>query len=399
MTGKNPGKHGIFSFAMRRLGTYERRIITPTLIKSRTIWRILSEHGEKVALISMPMTPYEKIKGFVIPGFLHRNEGIPSPPQLKHKISHKLGIERVSGDLENDVINDAKLNPKRFFRRINEITDELTELGLFLMQEEEWDVFVIVFMGTDRIQHFFWRYVDEKHPQYEKSTHGEKTKKYYEKMDSITREFMDTAPKDTLTVLLSDHGFCPIQKEMLVNDYFRRWGVLKAKGDKINLESSKAVSYGYGDIWLNVQGREPKGIIPDREDYEKTREKIIMLLQKLKIDRKCPIKVVKKREEIYWGAYLNEAPDLLIFFNSGWQAARILGTDVTEKFIIHNPKWSGGHDGAHDPTDVPGLFGLLGPKVRSSRKIKCNLWDIAPTILRLMNIPVPNDMDGQPISL
>jgi predicted AlkP superfamily phosphohydrolase/phosphomutase len=399
MTGKNPGKHGIFSFAMRRLGTYERRIINPALIKSKTIWRVLSEHGKKVALINMPMTPYEKLKGYVIPGFLHRNEGLPSPSRIKQKISRKLGIDHITGDLETDVVNEAKLNPSKFFRRTNEITDELAEIGLFLMQEEEWDVFTIVFMGTDRIQHFFWKYIDEKHPQHRKNVYYDEAKKYYEKMDNITKEFMDTAPKDTLTFLLSDHGFCPIQKEMLVNIFFLNLGVLKAQDNEINLEKSQAVSYGYGDIWLNMRGREPKGIIPNEKSYEKVREKIIASLMKLEIDQEPPIKAVKKREEIYWGPYLNEAPDLLIFFNPGWQAARRLETDITGSFIDDNPKWSGGHDGTHDPVDVPGFFGALGPKLKTSKKVKCHLWDIAPTILGTMKIPILNDMDGKVISL
>lgn len=97
---------------------------------------------------------------------------------------------------------------------------------------------------------------------------------------------------------------------------------------------------------------------------------------------------------------MNEAPDLLVFFNKGWQAARNPEIDPTKRpdkrCVIDDSRWSGGHDRAHDPNDVPGIFGTLGPKARCVTT-KCNLWDIAPSILHLMNIQIPRDMDGKPI--
>ena len=400
MTGKNPGKHGIFSFAMRKTGTYERRIIYPELIKSKTIWRIAGEHGKKIGVINMPMTTPQEIKGFMIPGFLHKDEGIPYPSEVQKKIRKKLDIEQIQGDLEIEVLGKVKEDPDNFFKRIHEITDQQNKVSLFLLQEEKWDLFATVFMGTDRIQHFFWKYIDENHPEYEPSKYREETKKYYMKMDKIINAFLETAPSNTTTILLSDHGFCPIQKEVLLNNYLQESGMLKIRDNKINLKKSKAVSYGYGDIWLNLKGREPHGQVSLGKDYEKTREKMTNDLQKIKIDQKYPIKMVRKREQIYWGPYVNEAPDLLVFFNKGWQAARSPEIDTTKRrdkrYVIDNPKWSGGHDGAHDPQEVPGIFGILGPKTHCETA-KCNLWDLAPTILHLMNIQVPSDMDGKPI--
>lgn len=117
-------------------------------------------------------------------------------------------------------------------------------------------------------------------------------------MDEIIHEFLDTAPGNTTTIILSDHGFCPIQKEVLLNNYLQESDMLKIKDNKIDLKQSKAVSYGYGDIWLNLKGREPNGQIPLGKDYEKTREKIIHSLQKIKVDQRYPIKMVKKRDQI-----------------------------------------------------------------------------------------------------
>jgi len=402
MTGKNPGKHGVFSFAMRQPKTYERRIINPESIKSNTIWRILSEHGKKIGVVNMPMTTPQEIKGFMIPGFLNRDEGIPHPLEVRRKLRHKLGIERVAGDLETHVLDNVKNDPDAFFRRVNEITDEMAEVSLFLMQEE-WDLFAMVFMGTDRLQHFFWKYIDEKHPEHEKNRYSEEIKKYYKKIDGVIKEFLDAEPKDTTTVLLSDHGFCPVQKEVLINNYLEELGMLKVKDGEINLEQSKAVSYGYGDIWLNVEGREPNGVITPGRKYEEVRKDIADALLKLEVDEKYPIKAVKKREDIYWGPYLNEAPDLLIFFRCGWQAARNPEISTTKRldkrYVIDNPRWSGGHDGTHDPSDVPGIIGILGPRIKGGEEVRVHFWDVAPTILNWMKVHVPTDMDGKPLKL
>jgi len=404
MTGKNPGKHRIFSFAMRRPGTYERRIISPGMIGSKTLWRILSEHGKRVGVLNVPMAALEEVKGFMIPGFLSRHEGVPHPLEVKRKIDRKFGsIEKVAGDVETSVLERVKSDPDSFFERVDEITDELAEVSLFLIAEEEWDFFMVVFMGTDRIQHFFWKYVDETHPEYEENEYTVKVKRYYKKIDGLVERFLEAAPKDTLAILLSDHGFCPVQKAVVLNNYLQEYGMLKVKNGKIDLERSKAISYGYGDIWLNLKGREPKGVLQPGGEYEEAREEIVQTLESLTIDGEKPIKRVKKREEIYWGPYLNEAPDLTAIFNPGWQAARQPEIETTrrpdKRYVVEAPRWSGGHDGTHDPLDVPGILGLCGPRIQEGRELKAHLWDLAPTILDLMGVPVPIDMDGKPLFL
>jgi predicted AlkP superfamily phosphohydrolase/phosphomutase len=402
MTGKNPGKHGIFSFAMRKPRTYERRIISPSMIGSKTLWRILSKYGKRVGVLNVPMAGFEEINGFMIPGFLAKSEGVPHPLELKWKLERKFGImEKVAGDVETHVLEKAKSDPDYFFSRVNEMTDMLGEISLYLLREEKWDFFMVVFMGTDRIQHFFWKHMDESHPKYEENEFSAKAKKYYEKLDKIISRFLDANPKDALTIVMSDHGFCPVWQEVLLNNYLEEHGMLKTNDGKIDLEKSKAVSYGYGDIWLNVKGREPRGILRRGREYEAAREEIIQTLESLKINGEKPIKRVEKRENIYWGSHVNEAPDLTAVFNRGWQAARHPEIETTKrldkKYIVEKPRWSGGHDGTHDPLDVPGILGLLGPGISKRKKLRVYLCDLAPTILKLMNIPVPMDMDGKPL--
>ena len=398
MTGVNPGKHGIFSFTTRKKGTYKRKVNTPDKIKTKTLWKILSEHNKKVGVINVPMARTEKLNGFIIPGFLAKNEGIPYPTKIKEKLQDKLGIKRFIGDVEIKLLQKVKEEPDKFFERVNEITDTQTDISLFLLEEEKWDFFVTVFMGTDRIQHFFWKYVDESHPEYEKNEFTEKVKKYYQKMDAIISKFLENVDlEETLFILLSDHGFCPVHSEVLVNCLLHKQGFLKGdvKGE-IDVENSVAVAYEYGDIWLNLKGREPQGKIKP-EEYEEILQKIKKNLEKIEVDGQKVVKYVATRD-VYWGAYVEEAPDLIILFNSGWQASRSKSKEYkAQKCIVKSQKWSGGHDGTHDPKDVPGVLALLGPGVSSGLKVKVDLYDLAPTILKALGVPVPSYMDGTPL--
>jgi len=401
MTGKNPGRHGIFSFVVREKGTYQRKIVGPEMLKSKTLRQIMNEAGKKVATVNIPMSDKEEVKGLVIPGFLSGSEGIP-PNSVKEKIKRKFKIDKLQGDLETETLDRVEADPDLFFEKVNEITDEMTEICLYLLQQEEWDFFMPVFMGLDRIQHFFWRYIDPTHPRHEENRHSRSVKNFYTRVDKIVGDFLESVDEDTLVMVVSDHGFCPVHTEVIVNNYLEEQGFLIAKSGKIEIEKSKAVSYGYGDIWLNVRGRELKGIINQGEEYERTRDEIIEYLKTITIDGEKPFKDVRTREELWWGPYLTEAPDLTAIFNIGYQAAR--RPEITEKnklkrYVNDNPRWSGGHDGTHDPTDVPGILGILGPGIPNRGGVKVHLWDVASTILDLMSIPVPADMDGKPLKL
>jgi predicted AlkP superfamily phosphohydrolase/phosphomutase len=133
-------------------------------------------------------------------------------------------------------------------------------------------------------------------------------------------------------------------------------------------------------------------------EYDHHRDRIIQFLEAVQIEDQKPIQKVVKREEIYWGPYVNEAADLIAIFQHQWQAARrpeIALNMAPGGYYNPNPLWSGGHDGTHMPKDVPGILGFLGPNLNTQQPFKqAYLRDLAPTILTLLGVPVPQDMDG-----
>lgn len=402
MTGKNPGKHGIFSFAQRETGSYRRYIANPSLVQSDTLCQILSEYKKRVGVLNVPMSGYEKINGFMIPGFLDKNEGIPQPRSMLEKLRTKFNLDSVPGDVEPEKLTKATTNPHVLLDRIFEITQVLSDVGLYLIENEVWDLFITVFMGTDRLGHFFWKYIDNAHPTYIFNEFSKRALAYYKMIDSVLSKFLKTIPKETFVVLLSDHGFCPVTREVYLNNYLQDHGYIESKNGKISLENSRAVAYGYGDIWINVKGREPNGVIKKNGEYETVRNEIIQTLKAIKIEKEKPIQEVVKREEVYWGPYVSEASDLIAIFKPGWQSARRpeIINQKDPPYINTNPLWSGGHDGTHHPRCVPGILGFLDANLIKSRApFEANLWDLAPTILKAMNIPIPKDMDGKALPI
>jgi len=401
MTGKNPGKHGVFSFITRKRGTYERQIADPRMIRSKTLWRLLGDGGKKGGLVNVPMSDVGQVRGFIVPGFLSQTEGIPHPEHVKKAIREEFGDEPLMGDVETEVLKNVNLDPDRFFERVNQITDKTAQMSQFLAQREDWDFFMTVFMGTDRVQHFFWRYVDPAHQKHEESRFTGLVKEYYVKIDGIVKEFLDLVDEETVMIVLSDHGFCPVHKELVVNNYLEALGFLKTRDGKVSPEGSEAVSYGYGDIWLNIEGREPHGMVAAGEEYEATRDLIIEGLRNVRVNGEAPIKDVKRREAVYHGNQLENGPDLVAMFRQGWQAARRpeIMKQHEKPYVNSNPMWSGGHDGTHDPADVPGIAGFIGPGVPKVRGASVRLSSLAPTILQLMGVPVPDDMDDRPLQI
>jgi len=166
----------------------------------------------------------------------------------------------------------------------------------------------------------------------------------------------------------------------------------------IDWQSTQAYAVGnYGNIYLNVKGREPLGIVNSGEEYENLRDQIMRKLGELKDpDSGEPIlDKVYKKEELYSGPYLEDAPDLIILWKDFAYYTR--QSVVDEEVLLFEPPGKFGnrvieHSACHR---LNGVLIMHGKHLLQGKTINANIMDLAPTILYSMGLPVPEDMDGK----
>lgn len=438
MTGKTPAKHGVFDFIQQEIKE-DVSLVDSRSIVGETIFDILSRNGKKVISINVPVTyPPWKINGIMITGMLSpENAEITCPPELKKelgdyridiKTSYKEGKEQeMIDDLEDLLIKRTKLTKK-------------------LLSEEDWNFAMVVFRGVDIIPHYFRKYMDPGHPGYARSNkkYRDAISNIYEKTDKAIEEVCGVIPDDTTIFMMSDHGHGRLRKMINLNMWFLKKGFLALKkSPKVSLKynlfkiglspqnvynmlskfgiqniiqnfsrqtrnkilnsmlsftdvdwnRTKAYSLGHiGQIYVNLKGREPFGIVNKGEEYEKVRDEIIQRLKELKdpdTDDYVIEKLVKK-EEIYSGPYLDNAPDLFVFTKNEEYDCFALMAQNTDIFCDHFKKQTGKH------TLHGGIFVANGPEIELGMEVDgANIIDITPTVLYLMGLPIPDDIDGR----
>jgi predicted AlkP superfamily phosphohydrolase/phosphomutase len=446
MTGNNPGKHGIFDFIRRKKGTYRVSPINAEFREGRPFWSWASEAGKKVCVFNVPITyPPEKINGVMVSGMLtpSNKTDYTHPPSLAQ------ALDRMTGGYQIHIKESySKGREERFLTHLYEVTQKRIKAMKHLFGLEDWDLFIAVFQGIDVIQHELWHCWDQEHFRYDPSQekYSKAIPDFYQKMDDVLKEVLEewVGPERTL-IVMSDHGAGRLQRLLYLNNFlmekgflklkkslrtsikhlFFRWGFvpitfyhlllriglgrLKRRArfgqtqsllkpfflsfDDVDWSRSVAYSIGStaGQIYLNLMGREPQGIVePDRE-FGRIREEIIHELKAF-VDEETGEKVVDeifRKEEIYHGPHLKEAPDI-IFFPKGFETA-VFGE---YEFASHRTMdYSWGVSGSHR---MEGLLMMKGDRIQQGVTLEgAQIIDLAPSILYLMHLPIPNTMDGR----
>jgi predicted AlkP superfamily phosphohydrolase/phosphomutase len=266
-----------------------------------------------------------------------------------------------------------------------------------------------VFDGTDRIQHMFTRYLDDDHPAMQKTNADPKYKTViedtYAKMDEMLGRVLkdiDLNDPSTLVAVLSDHGFQNFRRGVNLNSWFLKNGYLALEKGRtesgdwfvgVDWTKTKAFALGLGGVFLNVKGREAKGIVAE-EDAKALADEIAAKLTGLVDPENGQVAIQKAyaSHKLYDGPYADDAPDLVIGYSAGWRASwdgvRGLANDVV--FDDNEKAWSGDH--CIDPELVPGVL-ICNHKLTA--KDKPVISDLAPTLLDLFGIPAPRHMDGK----
>ena len=363
MSGKNPGGHGIFGFIDRKPSPLSFFIPTGKDRKAEFIQEVLSREKKRVISINIPMTtpPFE-VNGILVSGFLSTKiEKATYPPEFSRVLK------------EMGYIIDA--NPVKAKDRKDEYLEDLFlalrkrfELAERLIRER-WDYFHLHVMETDRINHFFWKEKDERFW------------KFYSEVEELSISLVEKA-KDALLILLSDHGFCTLKKEVFVNKYLEDGGYLffdKEPPEDIRDISEKTVAYSLipGRIYINLKGREEKGSV-EPGDYERGREEVASYLEKLTVDGERVIKKVWRREEVYSGPYTDLGPDLIL--------EPVDGFDLKGNLKKETLSGETHIEGMHTRDDA-----FLFVKEREFTKDNLSIYDLFPSILSEFSIKVSSD--------
>jgi predicted AlkP superfamily phosphohydrolase/phosphomutase len=448
MTGKNPGQHGLYDWTYRRPDSYAVSSMTASDCVEPTLWSLLSAAGLRVCAFNVPMTyPPQPVNGLMISGLPAPSTDveITYPPELLSEIEAQFGEYLLYPD-PGQAYSDAGIDA--FLRRLYRTTDMRLRVLDYLRHREDWDFLMVVFNGTDTVQHALWKFMSSDHPLHEPNRadkYGSAILEYYQYIDKALGKIVASLDEDTVLILMSDHGFGPFHKFIHVNNWLRRQGWLRLKAEfKPRLKSaifdlgftpmgvynllmsvglgylkrevvrgrgqgllktlflsfddvdwSQTVAYSLGNVGqinLNVRGREPQGIVDPGPDYERLRQDIIDRLQELRDPEtgEHVIQEIYRREEIYHGERVGRAADIL-FVPTRMEYFGFGEYEFGSNQVIETMKR--GISGTHR---MNGTLIMYGTPVKSRVQVKnACLQDLAPTILHLMGEPIPSDMDGQ----
>ncbi|MBA4107327.1 MAG: hypothetical protein C0485_16400 [Pirellula sp.] len=448
MTGKNPGKHGLFDF-IEPHGERGFRFTNASFREGETLWGCLSRHGRRVGVVNVPMTfPPEPVNGFLISGLDTPHELSPFmyPVEIRSELK-QAGIryridQQHLGNMRTDARRRAQLAD------IRESEQARTAALQHLSDERPCDFRMIVFGSTDQVQHHFWHFMDashEKHDPAGAAEFGGAIRDTYAHVDEQLGVLLDECDDDTIVMVMSDHGFGPMSNVRLrLNQILADAGLLKfevgsapsklkqslagwldrmlrstlssdakrriagmlpklrtwfetldeAKIDWANTSAYVNEAYRSSPaIWLN---RVQELTDAEADDLRDRIEEIMLTL----VDPETGEPVMSSLErpqEIYHGPHAEKAPDLL---PSWWRDGFLLDQSSPATPGRPNVERStapieGGVEFAASHR-LDGVLMMSGGPIHADFSFNdAKIVDVTPTVLYLMGLPVPDDMDGR----
>jgi predicted AlkP superfamily phosphohydrolase/phosphomutase len=330
MTGAQSGEHGIFGFMDFEPGSYKMYFPNFSQLKAPTLWDELSGQGKKAVVINMPATyPARQINGALISGFvaIDINKAV-HPPNLVptlNDMGYRIDVDTMKARQDHDFL----------FQELDATLEGRKKATDFLWGEIDWDVFIVVVTGTDRLMHFLWEaYEDADHPYHQAFLD------YYGQVDGFVGHVYDrflglegSAKGKNHFYMLSDHGFTAVKTEVYLNRWLEENGYLqykKAQPDTIMDigAGSKAFVMDPSRVYVNLKDKYPLGIV-DPADYDRVRREIKEgLLTLTHQDGNKVVKQVFLKEELYHGPCIDQAPDLVVLSHHGYDLKGKVKTDV-----------------------------------------------------------------------
>jgi len=401
MTGKSPGRLGLYGFRHRKGFSYtEGWIASSHSVKEKTLWDYVGESGGSSCVIGVPPSyPPKPTNGYVVSCFITpgAQSAYTFPSELKNE------IQQLVGEYMFDVVFRTEDRDK-LLHELYAMTEKRFKVVRHFMDKKAWKFFMFMEIGTDRLHHAFWKFYDKAHPKYEAGNRYEGViPHYYRYIDREVGELLKKLDKDTIVLLVSDHGTKGMQGAFCVNEWLIQEGYLslntypgsQTELDKadVNWEKTKAWGWGgyYARIFLNVKGREPRGVIPQAE-YEGFRDQLAIELKRVRdANGRVMNTQVHKPEELY-PVCIGDKPDLMVYFdNLDYRSAGTIG----HKSLYLSENDTGPDDSVHS---MEGVFVLHDPEeTLAPRSLgSVEITDVSPALARLIGLPPPDVAEGHP---
>jgi predicted AlkP superfamily phosphohydrolase/phosphomutase len=437
-TGVGPGQHSIYSFFARSYDDYTFPPINSRRVRSETLWQMLSRAGLTVGVMNVPGTyPPAPVNGFLITGML--SPGIAQafyPPELRSQV-----LAQAPGyTVEALALSDKT----RYLASVQDSIEARKQAALYLLREQPTDLFVVVFTELDRLQHFYWADMDSDHPCHAPGTAPEIAQAIeagYVALDRAVEELLRAVDQDCLVLLVSDHGFEGVYKLFYVNKWLAEHGYLALKERRAGsaLEEIKSwlqrlglwqlarrarrllpkasnlraknLPYAVDIDWqrtqaafgpnlginINLQGREPQGTVPPGQAYTALCEQLRQELESY-TDPETGERIVSqvlRREDVYVGEAVDQAPDLRLLMakSSIYRGQYAYSPKVDADQVLAYPDKVYGNHAEY------GILLAQGPGIQPGVQVDgARLIDLTPTILYALGQPLPERLDGRPLS-
>ena len=441
VTGVDIHKHGLYDFFLRADFKRKRLILANARKrKVKALWSLLNAEGMKTVIINLPASyPPEKVDGAMVTGMLTPSikSQFTYPPSLKEELID-MGYIIDVGETFLDEVALYKQDPVAYICEILKMVTKRAEAALYLMKEFEWDLFLVVFVALDRINHLFWKHIDPHH-----IAHDETVAKglrpwvvrVYKAIDDAIGRLVSEAGPGTNVIIYSDHGFRSLNNFVFYNDLLRKEGLLSVKKGFIRrlgptqCEVFRLVdvlhlvpvirllpvwikrTLGYrmesSDEFLSFFDIKPEETLAYQlgQFIHLNKELVCSDEERTKIVRRVLNAVMRLYPVVKIRAYSTESlfghrvdvPEVVLLPEGFSSPSHMLtaNADVVrpydENVDIPSLMWSGDHS----------LYGIIVMAGSGASKFRCikkmRIVDIAPTILKLLDLDIPAYMDGRPL--
>lgn len=450
-TGYNPGKHGTYDFRdydPRRYSCFADTIVDSNAFAGKSIWDLVGASGQKVGVITVPVTyPAWKVNGFMVSGY-------PTPDAAK-SFAYPAEFGKHIPPLTEDSTFFKSASQSEVLKELIRITHLRTDVSIEELKKDDFGLFIMVIGATDRAHHDWWKFIDPEHPAYdekEAALYGNYILDVYQAADACVGKFLEIVDDDTTVIVMSDHGGMAHPKYHLnTNNWLKTLDLLhptqkatqSKKGmkaafkqfyrakirrlpylekiyrklpqrlktmatnldsqnmmnlDLVNWKQTRAYRFPMyppvEGIMINVVGRQAEGCVQPGEEYEALRTRILDEARKLRDPRTGELIVLEayRREELYHGERLETAPDLILVTQDCFKGGTSIDSLISDVPLDVLSRLSGVHR-------MDGIILAQGPHIRKNARVEgAGIIDVAPTILYALDMSIPSDMDGKPLT-